>query len=200
MTVVAELHVAGPVQPWREIGLVVDDGRARIGGIDLVLDGSHGQGITSWVLAGAEVRCSAIDGLATRHVDAVSDVAAPAHPLGVSGYDHLVVMTSTLERTCSELEGATGAPLKRVREAGSIRQGFHRLGDLIVEVVESDRVDGPSASFWGFVWNAIDLERSCEVLGDDVISRPKPAAQQGRSIATFRSAAGLGVPVAIMSV
>ena len=50
------------------------------------------------------------------------------HPLGAIGLDHVVVTTDSLERTCAAIEAATGAPLKRVREVGEIRQGFHRLG------------------------------------------------------------------------
>ena len=81
------------------------------------------------------------------------------HPLGAFELDHVVVNTGSLDRTCAAITAATGAPLKRVREAGPIRQGFHRLGGLIVEVVE--RVGQPSddpASLWGLVFNVADLD------------------------------------------
>ena len=58
----------------------------------------------------------------------------------VVGFDHVVVMTSSLERTCGAIESATGESLRRIREAGPVRQGFHRLGQLIVEVVETHRL------------------------------------------------------------
>ena len=47
---------------------------------------------------------------------------------GAIGLDHVVVTTDSLERTCGAIADATGAPLRRVREVGEIRQGFHRLG------------------------------------------------------------------------
>jgi hypothetical protein len=88
---------------------------------------------------GAPTSVDNIDGLATTHLEAPPDGPAE-HPLGIAGFDHLVVMTSSLERTCAAIEAATGEPLKRIREAGAIRQGFHRLGELIIEVVESPQV------------------------------------------------------------
>jgi hypothetical protein len=125
---------------------------------------------------------------------------APAHPLGIVGFDHIVVMTSSLERTCGAIEGATGAALKRIREAGAIRQGFHRLGEVIVEVVESPQVTGIEAAFWGFVWNLHDLHDACDRLGPEVVSLPKPAVQPGRFIATVRGSVGTRLPLAFMSV
>jgi hypothetical protein len=119
--------------------------------------------------------------------------------LAGSRFDHLVVMTSSLERTCGAIEAATGEPLKRIREAGPIRQGFHRLGGLIVEVVETAQVTADHASFWGFVLIVDDLHAVCGELGPDVISVPKQAVQPGRWIATFRSSAGLGLPTALMT-
>ena len=78
-----------------------------------------------------------IDGLAT-------EVVAPAppvlveHPNGAIGLDHVVVDDERPRSHVCRVEAATGAPLRRVREVGEIRQGFHRLGGggLIVEVVE----------------------------------------------------------------
>jgi hypothetical protein len=39
----------------------------------------------------------------------------------------------------------------------------------------------------------------CAALGPEVISLPKQAVQPGRSIATFRQGAGLGLPTALMT-
>ena len=89
--------------------------------------------------------------------------------------------------------------MKRIREAGAIRQGFHRLGELIIEVVESPQVTSSHASFWGFVWNVADLHEVCARLGPDVVSPPKPAVQPGRFIATVRAQVGLGLPLALMT-
>lgn len=201
MTAVGELVIASTIEPWQAIGLKVSDGVARIGGIALrfVPVGADGrEGVVSWGLAGSPTDAADIDGLATHHVDEPPE-GARDHALDIVGFDHLVVMTSSLERTCGAIEAATGEPLKRIREAGAIRQGFHRLGELIIEVVESPQVIAPTASFWGFVWNVADLHEMCDRLGPDVISLPKAAVQPGRFIASVRASVGLGLPLALMS-
>ena len=139
-----------------------------------------------------------IDGLPTEVVAPPPPVLAE-HPLGAIGLDHVVVVTDDLERTSAALADATGAPLKRVREVGEIRQGFHRLGPLIVEVVERAGLPPGPAAFWGLVLNVEDLDVAAERLGPELISPPKPAVQPGRSIATVRAEAGLGLPVALMT-
>lgn len=201
MTTVGELLVASPVGPWQAIGLHVEGGVARVGGISLRFVPQQGTaGVVGWGLVCApDPTVTQIDGLATQHLAEPPTEGGTDHPLGVLGFDHQVVLTSSLERTCGAIEAATGAPLKRVREAGAVRQGFHRLGELIVEVVESPQVSSTVAAFWGFVWNVTDLAATCARLGPEVISAPKPAVQPGRSIATFRSSVGLGLPAALMS-
>lgn len=194
---IVELRVSSPVEPWQRLGLDVVDGAARIGGVMLRFVEGH-DGLVGWGMADAATAATDIDGLAT-FAAAVPDGDAQHHRLRVLGFDHVVVMTSSLERTCGAIEQATGAELRRIREAGAIRQGFHRMGEVIVEVVESAQVASPSASFWGFVWNVDDLHEVCETLGPDVIGLPKPAVQSGRYIATVRNGVGLGLPLALMT-
>ncbi|MFM7962382.1 MAG: hypothetical protein ACKPBF_00195, partial [Actinomycetota bacterium] len=55
------------------------------------------------------------------------------------------------------------------------------------------------ATYWGFVVTVADLDAAIAHLGPDVIGAAKPAVQPGRRIATVRSGAGLGVPLALMS-
>ncbi len=201
MTAVGELVIASAVEPWQTIGLQVSGGVARIGGIALrfVPVGADGrEGVVSWGLVGSPTDAIGIDGLATHHLEEAPE-GGRGHALDIVGFDHLVVMTSSLERTCGAIEAATGEPLKRIREAGVIRQGFHRMGELIVEVVESPQVTAPTASFWGFVWNVADLHATCDQLGPDVTPLPKAAVQPGRFIASVRAAVGLGLPLALMS-
>jgi hypothetical protein len=202
MTAVAELIVRSPVEPWERIGLRIVDGQSWIGGIRLRFVGSDGaddaQQLIGWTLVGSPSTPSTIDGLATSYLDDIEPLAWQ-HPLGVTGVDHVVVMTSSIERTCGQIEAVTGEPLKRIREAGPIRQGFHRLGPLIVEVVESARHAHDHAQFWGFVLVVEDLHEAAGQLGPDVLSPPKPAVQPGRFIASFRADAGLGLPIAVMS-
>jgi hypothetical protein len=80
-----------------------------------------------------------------------------------------------------------------------MRQGFHKLGGVVIEIVER-RGTPLGASLWGVVFNVADLDRACEWLGPDVVSPPKDAVQEGRRIATIRAIAGLRVPIALMSV
>ena len=202
MTAVAELLVRSPIEPWQRVGLRVEDGRSWIGGtcIRFVDDGPGSQpGIVGWTLVGSPLSPSTIDGLATSYLDEI-DPQSWDHALGATSFDHVVVNTSSIERTCGEIERVTGEPLKRIRDAGpSIRQGFHRLGSMIVEVVESPRSTGDVAWFWGFVLVVDDLFEAAERLGPDVMSMPKQAVQPGRLIASFRAEVGLGLPIALMS-
>ena len=223
MTAIVELVVASPPEAWRRLGLAVDDaGRCRVGRVDLRFDpAAPGHGIVGWQLSDGgrhDGRLDVdIDGLPTRRApsdvdpDAGSAASAAggsvAHPgaghrLGASRIDHVVVVTSSLERTCSAIERATGEPLKRIREAGKgVRQGFHRLDEVVLEVVERPDVPGDApASFWGFVLVVDrDLHDVCEELGPEIVGLPKPAVQPGRLIATVRETLGLGVPLALMS-
>jgi hypothetical protein len=207
---VGEFVIASPVEPWQRIGLTVVDGVARVGTVTLRFVEPQGDGapaggssLVGWGLVDSATPATDIDGLVTSHVaphEPPGDASPVDHPLGIAGFDHVVVMTSSLERTCGAIEGATGAPLKRVRDAGpGVRQGFHRLGEVIVEVVETARVTSPTAAFWGFVWNVHDLHDVCDRLGPDVVGLPKAAVQAGRFIATVRAEVGLGLPLALMT-
>jgi hypothetical protein len=154
--------------------------------------------LVGWALSGIDESVTEIDGLTTDVVRPMAPVFAE-HPLGAIGLDHVVITTNSLDRTCGAIAAATGAPLKRVRELGEMRQGFHRLGSLVVEVVErAGLADGPAA-FWGFVLNVEDLDAAVALLGPDLVGDTKPAVQPGRSIATVREEAGLGLPVALMT-
>lgn len=145
-------------------------------------------------------RASSIDGLATETIEPAPPVFAD-HALGASGLDHVVVLTPDLERTSAAIAEATGCDLKRIREVGSMRQGFHRIGrgGLIVELVERPDLPQGPAEFWGLVLIVDDLDRACDVIGADRISVPKDAVQPGRRIATVRSDVGLGLPLALMT-
>ena len=197
MTTLVELVIESQMQPWIDLGLSVHHDVAAVGSISLrFVPGDRG--VVAWGLADCPHRVETIDGLSTHHLEPAAPGTA-ADALGVVGWDHVVVMTSSLDRTCGAIEEATAAPLKRIREAGPIRQGFHRLGEIIVEVVETDRHTLPAASFWGFVWNVADLDAVCDRLGPELVTPPKEAVQRGRRIASVRATAGLGVPVAFMT-
>lgn len=204
------LSVVGEVDTWRSLGLsVTDDGMIALVGTSIRLVAgvasvagvaTESAGIVGWVLSGVDGARSDVDGLATEVVEPATPTYAD-HQLRASGLDHVVVLTSDLERTSGEIAAATGCELKRIREVGAMRQGFHRIGSggLIVELVERpDLPDGP-ASFWGLVLIVEDLDAACDLIGPDRISAPKDAVQPGRRIATIRADVGLGFPVALMT-
>lgn len=199
MTVRVEwLTVGGPNEPWERLGLVVVDGTIPLFGTGIRIDPAAPPGIVRWELSGLTTPVADIDGLPTIAVSPAAPILVE-HPSGAIGLDHVVVTTDSLERTCGAIADATGAPLKRVREVGEIRQGFHRFGGLIVEAVERAGLPEGPAEFWGLVINVEGLDDTVSRLGPDVISAARPAVQAGRSIATVLESAGLGMPVALMS-
>jgi hypothetical protein len=199
VTVRAEwLTVGGAVEPWQRLGLIVRDGLIPLFGTGIRVTPDGEPGIVGWALSGLAEPVADIDGLPTQCVEPGTPIFAE-HPSGAIGLDHVVVTTDSLERTCGAIEATTGAPLRRVREVGAMRQGFHRMGGLIVEVVERAGLPEGAASFWGLVINVEDLDATVARLGADVIGAPRPAVQPGRSIATVTESAGLGIPVALMT-
>jgi hypothetical protein len=192
------LTVGGAVEPWERLGLVVHEGLIPLFGTGIRITPVAPAGMVGWALSGAIEPSTDVDGLATELVEPMAPIFVN-HPLGAFELDHVVVTTDSLERTCGEVERATGATLRRVREVGQMRQGFHRLGGLIVEVVERAGLPEGPAAFWGLVLNVEDLDAAVTRLGPEVIGAARPAVQPGRSIATVLESAGLGLPVALMT-
>jgi hypothetical protein len=202
-----ELLVADDAERWAQLGFAVADGCCEIGAVRLRFHGdSNGRGILGWTLrdlAGAE-----LDGLPTTVSASASRALAPAHPNGVVAIDHIVAASPSLDRSVRALKRA-GLDLRRVREqptpSGAPRQAFFRLGAEILELIQEPadsiaRAGGADhpARFWGLALRAADLDRTVALLGAQV-SEIRPAVQAGRRIATLRRAAGLAVPLALMS-
>lgn len=200
----AAVRVGGDASKWGALGFAVADGVIALanGAIDL------GAG-SALVVEPSDPGPAVPDDI--EGVPLVTGCAAPAapHPNGARELDHVVLITDSLERTSALVERSLGLPQRRVREAGEgdrrVRQAFHRFEPAaggtkgcIVEIVESARTHGPTALF-GLVVVVGDVETVCADLGPDLIGLPKPAVQAGRLIATVRSSAGLGIPVALMS-
>jgi hypothetical protein len=196
MTAIVEFLISAPSEPWESIGLTVSGGVAQVGTVRLRFVPGD-EGVIGWGIAGAPIDVDSIEGLPT--FAAPESGPAPTHAMDVNGFDHIIVTTTSIERTSGEIERCTGEGLRRIREAGPIRQGFHRIGEVIVEVVQTDRVTDEHAHFGGLVINVNDIDALCERLGLDVISEPRVAVQPGRRIASIRRTVGLGVPVAIMT-
>ncbi len=189
----AALAIADPPERWEALGFTVSEGgRLALGGLWLKL-GVPGRGITEWTLAEVEGDGD-IDGLSTT----ITAAAAPAsveHDNGAVALDHVVIVTPDFERTAATLQ-ARGMPLRRESERAGRRQGFRRLGPAIMEIVEAPEAEGP-ARFWGLVVVVEDLDALSARLGSQ-ISRPRPAVQPGRRIATLKTSAGLSPQVAFM--
>lgn len=204
----AGLRVAGDPAAWRDAGFTVEGDRCRIGTVDLDLcGGDAGAGLLGWTVRGLPAKTAAagsLDGIPTVPAGGPGGPAAPAHPNGVAVLDHVVLATPDFERTLAVLAGA-GLELRRVRDAGGdpqARQGFYRFGDGILEVagpiaLPADGAAGP-ASLWGLALVVADLDAAASRLGDR-LGAPRAAVQTGRRIATVRSSAGLGVPIALMT-
>ena len=201
---IGELVIGGSRANWAQVGINFSQaGVFAIGEIGLRIDEALPPGMHSWALTNINSAIVSIDGIPTTgNVNNGRNEPSDAQgfvltPLGI---DHVVVNTPDLERTSHALHEATGAELKRIRDAGNgVRQGFHRLGDVIIEIVSAPSMAEGNASLWGFVLNVADVHEVAAYLGPDVLSPPKPAVQKNRLIATFRGAVGLGVPVALMS-
>jgi len=211
MTRLVELVISADPPAWRDAGFAVDDdGVSQIGLVRLRLDATLGAlGVRSWSFTAApDTGPTDLDGLPTGHGEAPANAAPPdLHPIGAAVIDHVVVLTPDLARTVAAIETGLGVPLRRTRDAGSsgasgtpMRQAFFRLGEVVLEVVggaEPDPRGGP-ARWYGIAITVRDLDAAVRRLGERV-GAAKPAVQPGRSIATVREHAGLGLPVALMS-
>lgn len=207
---VEEIRVAADGAAWSAAGFRVDrDGFARVGSVALRLAGpAAGKRIVSCVLRGVEA--DDFDGLPIARADGSAEPEntpspAPPHPNGVTLIDHVVAFTPDLDRTVAAGQ-ALGLDLRRVRDepapAGSPRQAFFRLGELMLEVAQapdgSPLAGDSPARFYGLAFVVEDVDATAASLGD-LCGEPRDAIQPGRRIATARKEAGLGLPVAFMS-
>jgi hypothetical protein len=203
---IAALDIAGDPGPWRDVGFAVgDDGLTRVGSVELRI-GGPGRGITRWTLRDA-AGAGDVDGVPTGRTAAPPpDGPAPGHPNGALSIDHVVVAAPDADRVFGALQ-ATGMVLKRERTAGPadhpLRQGFFRHGEVIIEVMapaEPEEGAGAAPSrLWGLTVVVADIDAAAALLGDR-LGTVRDAVQPGRRIGTVRREAGLGVPLALISV
>jgi hypothetical protein len=200
-----ELFIAASPDAWRAAGFRVDGDLCEVGTVRLRLEGDgERRGITRW-----SVRDAAdldLDGLHTTISHACPAAGGP-HPNGVVSIDHVVVISPDLDRTARALEQA-GFELRRVREepapGGLPRQGFFRMGEVILEIVQAPQgtssasnPDGP-ARLWGISFLVEDMDIPATVLGA-ALGAPRDAVQPGRLIATVGKQAALGPAIAFMT-
>jgi hypothetical protein len=201
-----ELTVADSPAAWRACGFTVEDDVCVVGGTRIRLAPSDGErGVVGWSLR--DLGGTELDGLAAARSDRPPPSERPVHPNGVTTLDHVVAISSDLDRTVAALRAA-GLDLRRIREestpAGAPRQAFFRLGESILEVVQApaeaiERSGGDRpAFFWGLAFVAPELEATVASLGDRA-GKVRDAVQPGRRIATLRRSAGLSLPVALIT-
>jgi hypothetical protein len=202
-----EIVVAAEGSAWRAAGFVVGDGgRVDVGSVALELAGAAaGRRIVRCTLRG--IRSEDFDGLPIARSEGppAENGSAPPHPNGVTRIDHVVAFTPDLDRTVAAGE-VLGLDLRRIRDepapAGSPRQAFFRIGELLLEIAQAPpgsplKPDSP-ARFYGLAFVVEDIDATAASLGD-LCSDPRDAVQPGRRIATVRKEAGLGLPVAFMT-
>ena len=155
------LTLGGTPEPWERLGFATRDGAIHAGGVTLSFD-PEAEGIAGWRFDG-------------------EPGGSDEHPNGITGIDHVVLLTRDLDAKVAELvaDGFDHRPTKAP-------QAFFVLGPCLLEVVQQD-MEG----LWGITFVGTDLER----FG----GTPKDAVQPGRRIVTVPREAGLGVPVAVLS-
>src|SRR3712207_366312 len=108
-----ELVLADSPDSWEACGFRVEDGTCVLGDVRIrMVPKESGGGLVHWSLRGAESVDS--DGLPTVHSDQPPPEEAPTHPNGVTSLDHVVAISSDLDRTVAALE-AVGLDLRRIR-------------------------------------------------------------------------------------
>src|SRR4051812_31669785 len=164
MPSIDELSIAADGGAWARAGFDVEDGACQVGAIRLRFVG-EGRGIVAWSLRGLD--SEELDGLPTTVSESEPPPPAPPHRNGAISIDHVVAFSPDLERTLESLRGA-GLDFRRLREGptpgGSERQGFFRLGEALLEVIEApggSRIHsdpaGP-ARLWGLAFLVESLE------------------------------------------
>lgn len=192
----AELVIADPPERWRALGFEVDAvGHLDIGGVRIRL-GGEGSGITAWSLMRVNAMGS-IDGLASPVPRVLYPPPFKTHPNGATGVDHVVIHSSSLERTAAAFARA-GVELGRAREGEQGRTASRRLGPAVVEVVERSELDVEETCFWGLAIVVISLEELAARLGER-LGPIRTARTPGRRIAALRADGSLSVPLSFMT-
>jgi hypothetical protein len=194
---IEQISIGADPAAWARAGFAIEGNASRAGTVALHFE--PGEGIAGWRLSSPAA--DEIDGLPQAARAGGRAPGGTRHPVGVTKIDHLVVLTPELDRTTGALE-QVGVERRRVREVetddGTLRQGFFRLGEVILEVVEHAGVEPGPARFWGITFAVRDLDAAAELLGDRLGSI-RDAIQPGRRIATVRREAELGLPVALIT-
>ena len=192
----AELVIADPPERWQALGFEVDAvGHLDIGGVRIRL-GGEGSGITAWSLMRVNAMGS-IDGLSSPVPRVLYPPPFKTHPNGATGVDHVVIHSSSLERTTAAFARA-GVELGRTKAGEHGRTAARRLGPAMLEVVERPELGVEETRFAGLAIVVISLEQLAERLGER-LEPIRPASVPGRQIATLRADGSLSVALSFMT-
>jgi hypothetical protein len=193
----ASVVIGGAADTWTSFGFTVASGGLIAFANGAIEFEPGAPGALALRIDGIADLAGAVDGVPLRPG---SVVPATDHANGCFELDHVVIVTPSIEHTSAALDEVLGLPQRRVRETETVRQAFHRFDErgCIIELVETVRAERPT--LWGLVVNTTDLDGFVGHAGPDLVGDPKPAVQRGRRIVTVRGAAGLGIPLAVMSV
>lgn len=207
--VAVALEVADDPDAWAAAGFAVDDeGVSTIGGVRVHLVGPDaGKGVVGWSLAGLpEGAAATLDGFPTRPGEDEPEPSSMPHPNGITGVDHIVLLTDDLSRTVTAAAEVGLTPRHwrdhALPDQTPVRQTFFVLGTLVLELVSP--LDAPSSPrpgvrSFGLALVAEDIDATAAWLGDR-LGPVRPAVQPGRRIATLRGReVGLRTPVAVMT-
>ncbi|HUS61724.1 MAG TPA: hypothetical protein VMY34_05975 [Acidimicrobiales bacterium] len=183
---------------WASLGFDVTDDRVVVGDVTIVLGDREG-----WQL---DPRAHGIDGIEAVVIAPAAGRASASHPNALIAVDHVVLETPDWSRTINAMLAAGFAQrsTSTFQPAGRPprSQAFFRVdgGARFVEVIgpaPGEEGEGP-ARVWGLTFTTSDLSTTARAMGD-LLSRPRPAVQRGRQIATVARAAGLAVAIAVMT-
>ncbi|MEZ5382979.1 MAG: VOC family protein [Microthrixaceae bacterium] len=196
------LHVGDRPESWAAVGFEVVGRTVAVGDVQICLHGDDGpRGLLRWDLRGGtgaphrRATVSDLDGLSTGWVPDGGHAAGddgPDHPNGISSIDHVVIASADVDRTIEAMI-SVGFEVRREGHSTSygepMRQVFFWAGDVIVELVgptgPPTTKEQEPARFFGLAFTSEDLDGTAAALPDD-LGTPKPAIQQGRSIASLR--------------
>ena len=123
--------------------------------------------------------------------------AVPAHSNGVLRVDHVVIRSTRPVATDESLK-ALGLSVQRVRTDiyPQTRQSFvagKGGGGVVLEVigpVDEDLGSPPEESVWGLALDVHDIDALYAKLGPELLTKPRPAVQQGRRICAVKGGGG----------
>ena len=201
------LRIADDPSAWSGAGFTVDirpdgTGSLVLGPVVLLLDATaDSAGIVGWSFDGLSAGIDSIDGISVDRGDEPAPAALAPHPNGIDAIDHVVMISSDLDRALDALVAAGFEP-RRIRDVPGTdrRQVFLWAGDTIIELVGPIEATGTEPSrLWGLALTSPDLDATATSLGDG-IGEVTEAVQPGRRIGTIKTKQlGISVPLAVMS-